>query len=138
MKFIKRNFWGIIFFLCFIGGLVACFSTSGFYFTYSVVGSLGTGFAALNCFLHPPIPKPFEKIYIHEDWIFDPRQEKFPILVIPASRHGMGISPRLEFRQGDFVFPWVADAAGDITITRDNHSIGRFADLGVIVRHEIY
>jgi hypothetical protein len=138
MKFIKRYFWGFISSLCFIGSFIACFSTSGFYFTYAVVGSLGTGFAALYYFLHPPTPKPFEKIYHHEDWFYDTKQDKFPTLTIPVTEHGTGKKPRLEFRQGDFVFPLDIDSNGNITIIRDNDSIGRFNDLGVIIRNELY
>jgi hypothetical protein len=138
MKFVKRHFWGLILSACFIGGLIACFATTGDLFWFAIVGACGTGFAALYCFLHPPTPKPFERIYTHEDWVFDLKQESFPTLTIPASVHGMGIKPRLEFRQGDFVFPWTSDVSGNITITRDNHSIGRFKDMGVIIRHELY
>lgn len=138
MKFIKRHFLGLIFFVCFISGLVACFATAGVWFWFSVIGACGTGFAALNCFLHPPTPKPFERIYTHVHWTFDPKQERFPTLVIPASVHGMGIRPRLEFRQGDLVFPLVVDADGNITIIRNNHSLGRLKDMGVIIRQELY
>jgi len=138
MKFVKRHFWALILSICFIAGLVACFATTGVLFWFAIVGACGTGFAALYSFLHPPTPKPFERIYVHEDWFFDPKHERFPTLTIPATIHGMGVKPRLEFRQGDFVFPLNVDADGNITIIRNNHSLGRFKDMGVIIRHELY
>jgi hypothetical protein len=136
IKFMQRHFWGCLLFICFIGGLIACLPVPKKYIWCAVLSSFGTGISALILFRHPIAPKPFEKIYHHEDWIFDPKMAKFPILTIRAAEHGMGKKPRLEFRQGDFVFPWSVDADGNITITRDNDSIGRLKDLGVIIRHD--
>ena len=113
----------------------AAFSTykSGFFWP-SVGASFATLIAAILIFRYPIEPQPFRRIYNHEDWNMGDGT-KFPTLTISADAHGMGKSPHLEFRQGDFVFPWRVASDGDIIITRDNHSIGRFADLGVIVRH---
>lgn len=138
MKFVKKHSWEFALSICFISGVIACFGTTGIWFWFAILGSMGTGIAALYCFLHPANSKPFEKIYQHEEWQFDPNHEKFPILTISAKEHGMGIKPRLEFRQSDWVFPWQCDDNGNITIIRNNNSIGRFDDLGVIIRANLY
>lgn len=77
---------------------------------------------------------PYRRTYKHEHWIFDAQGVAFPYLIILAKEHKKGAGAELEFRQGDLVFPWTRDDQGNITITRDNHSIGQFANLRVIIR----
>ena len=108
------------------------FSCPPAFIPWAVLGSFGTGLSAAYCFIHPN-EKPFTRIFIHEDWDFGDGSS-FPILLIPSSIHGKGVSPHLEFRQGDLVFPYRIRENGDILITRDNHSFGRFKDTELIIR----
>ncbi len=136
LLFIKRNLWGLLLMPCFISSLILSFSAnSNTLIILGILASCGTGIAALICFIHPFEPKPFRKVYSHSDWDTGDGFA-FPTLTIPASDHCMGLTPHLEFRQGDYVFPWAFEPNGDIVITRDNHSIPFFADLGVIVRRK--
>jgi hypothetical protein len=134
MELLRRHTWGIAFLVCFFGSLVACFSAPSGYFWWSVIGSFGGAIGALYSFIHRPPRTPFQKVYVHEDWDFAAADHDFPRLYIPADVHGMGTQPQLTFRQGDFVFQYHVDGEGNIVIIRDNHSIGRFANLGVIIR----
>lgn len=135
-SFIKRNLWGFLLIPCFVAALALSFSaTTAFLIWMGILASCGTGVAAIICFVHPFEPRPFIHVYSHESWHFGEGTE-FPTLTIPVSTHKMGSTPHLEFRQGDFVFPWrVKD--GSIVVIRNNHSIGCFNDLGVIIRRKV-
>lgn len=138
MSILKRHPWGIIYVICFVGSLVACFSVPPGFFWWSLLGAFATAVGALYSFIHRAPRKPFEKVYVHEDWDLAAADSDFPRLYIPAEVHGMGKRPRLQFRQGDYVFPVKIDGEGNIIIIRDNHSIGQFANLGVIVRESLW
>lgn len=136
MSFIKRNLWGLLLLVCFGFAVCAAFSTyETKFFWPSVIASLATLIAAIIAFLQPIEPRPFKNVYTHNDWNMGDGTQ-FPTLTIAASDHGMGLTPHLEFRQGDFVFPWHTEPNGDIVVVRDNHSIGRFKDLGITIRHK--
>ena len=137
MSLLKRSPWGVVYLVCFVGSLVVCFSAPPGFFWWSVLGALATAVGAVYCFIYPTPKTPFEKVYVHEDWDFAAIDSDFPRLYISAETHGMGRQPRLSFRQGDFVFPYKVDGDGNIIIIRDNHSLGRFANLGVVIRDSL-
>ncbi len=136
MLFLKRNSWAIFYGVCFICAIIASFSVSSGYLWFALVADLGTAGASWYCFLHPTPLRPFKKVYVHEDWDFAALDSGCPRLYIPATTHKIGRNPEVSFRQGDFVFPVKKDADGNVIIIRDNHSLGRFVNLGVIIREE--
>jgi len=135
-SFIKRNLWGLLLILCFVSAILAAFSTYGTVFFWPSVGaSFATLIAAIVLFRHPFEPEPFRQVYTYGDWDMGDGMT-FPTLTIPADTHGMGSTPHLEFTQGSFIFPWEPPRPdGTIVIVRNNYSVGRFDDLGVVVRH---
>ena len=136
LSFINRNRWGCALLICFGFAVWASFSAYDAQFFWPSIGAAcGTLIAAILCFRYPVPPEPFRCTYSHGDWDFGDGFN-FPTLAIPLSVHGMGLTPHVEFRQGDWVFPWEAEPNGDVVIFRDNHSIGVFQDLGVIIRHK--
>jgi hypothetical protein len=53
ISFMKRNLWGCLFIIAFIGCLVACFSVPEKFFWWAVVGSFGTFLSGAYCFAYP-------------------------------------------------------------------------------------
>ena len=114
------------------GCLVTSFSCPPWFIPWALLGSCGTGLSSAYCFIHPN-EIPFIKTYSHEAWDFGDGSE-FPILRISKNKHGKGKTPYVEFAQGNFTFPIKIDKNGDVSIIRDNHSIGRFKDIEIIIR----
>jgi hypothetical protein len=127
-----KLFVGCFLSVSFLGGVVASFSAPPSFFWWAFLGSLGAGVGAICLFIFPMTRKPFARVYKHEDWVIDARGVQFPVLIILDKDHGMGVRPDLAFRQGDYVFPWTADAKGNITVVCNNESelVNRSADRG--------
>lgn len=137
MKFLKRNIWAVFALVGSIATFVTCFSSTPGYFGFSLIAAYCSFMGALYSFAYPPPLPPFQKVYVHEDWIQSAGVHDFPRLYIPADVHGMGRTPHVSFRQGDHVFPVKRDGDGNLIIVRDNYTFGRYANLGVIIREAI-
>ena len=114
-RFESRDIWavmcGIIFLVCLVG---AFFLESGSKRWIAVFGALSTGISAILLVLYRPPLTPFEKVFFHDDWIFAADDHDFPRLYIPATTHGMGREPYVEFRRGDQVFSVRIDGEGNV------------------------
>lgn len=137
MSALRNHPWGVAYLVCFVAGLIACFAAPPGFFWISIVAAFGGGVGTLQAFLYKPPRPPFKKVFVHEDWVFAALDADFPRLYISAETHGMGKKPELAFRQGDYVFPYDVDGQGNIVVVRNNHSIGRFANLGVVITESL-